>query len=216
MIPQVKICGLMRHADAAVAVEAGAAFLGVILATGGARTVSLEQAAAVLGDLPAQRVGVFVNAELNHVLRTATALRLDVIQLHGKEAIEDARMLRGAGPWRVWKAVRVQHADDYLRAAAEFAGAVDGLLLDGWHPHSAGGTGTQFPWEEVARHRATPSQSLSLIAAGGLRPDNVAQAVQLLRPSVVDVSSGVEHAPGIKDPDAVHAFVAAATQMNHS
>lgn len=202
----------MRHQDASVAAEAGAAYLGVILAPGGKRTVTLEEAAGVFSALDVQRVGVFVDAEFEPVLHAARYLRLDVLQLHGDESPGMARQLREAGPWRVWKAIRVREVGDYLRANRDFTGAADGLLLDGWHPQAHGGTGSAFPWEQVGRHRAKLSGSLSLIAAGGLRPDNVARAVQLLAPSVVDVSSGVEIAPGIKDAHAVRAFVAAAAQ----
>ena len=215
-VPAVKICGLMRHEDARAAVESGASYLGVVLAVGGRRTVMPEQAAAVLGDLPVRRVGVFVDSAPEEVSRMATMLRLDVVQLHGDESADEARTVGAAGPWQVWKAVRVRAAEDFLAAAREYGHVVNGLLLDGWHPDAAGGTGTCFPWEQVARHRAKLDPAVSLIAAGGLRPDNVARAVEVLRPAVVDVSSGVERHPGAKDLDAMRAFVAAATEGKSS
>lgn len=212
--PAVKVCGLTRREDALVAAEAGATYLGVILAPGGKRTVSPYQAEEVLKDVKAQRVGVFVNADLEALVRSAEVLSLDVVQLHGDETVEEVRQVAAAGPWRVWKAVRIRRGDDFVRAVEHYAAVADGLLLDGWHAAARGGTGTAFRWEEIAEHRAKLPAGLSLVVAGGLHPDNVGRASALLRPSVVDVSSGVEHAPGVKDPDGIRAFVAAATNLN--
>lgn len=205
---QVKVCGLMRHDDAAVAAGAGAAYLGVILAPGFRRSVTPDAARIILGGFPARRVGVFVDADEQTLRSTAQAAGVDVLQLHGDEPPELAGRMRAAG-WEVWKAVRARSADDFSDAVRRYAGHVDALLLDGYSPGSHGGTGTRFPWDEVAaRLRELPS-GVRLIAAGGLRPENVADAVRILRPHAVDVSSGVERAPGQKDPRAVHDFVQA-------
>lgn len=212
--PAVKVCGLTRREDALMAAAAGATYVGVVLAPGGKRTVGLDQAQEVLRGADARRVGVFVNAGPETLVRTAEALSLDVVQLHGDETAEEVRGIAAAGPWRVWKAVRIRSGDDFVRAVEHYAAVADGLLLDGWHAAARGGTGTAFPWEEVAEHRAKLPAGLSLVAAGGLRPDNVGRASAILRPSVVDVSSGVEHAPGVKDADAIRAFVTAATNLN--
>jgi phosphoribosylanthranilate isomerase len=120
-----------------------------------------------------------------------------------------AAALREAG-WTVWKAVRPRDGAEFEAAARAWSGAVDALLLDGWSPDAPGGTGARFPWTEVAALRGALSAGTGLVAAGGLLPGNVARAVRLLRPDVVDVSSGVESSPGIKDPGAVRDFVAAA------
>lgn len=209
--PRVKICGLTRRPDAEAAVAAGADFLGVILAPGGKRTVTPEHAGSVLAALPATRVGVFVDAPAGELEEAAVTARLDVIQLHGDETPETAGRLREAG-WTVWKALRPRDGAEFAAGVARWAGAVDALLLDGWSPHAMGGTGERFPWPEVAALRGRVPEGLALVVAGGLRPENVAEAAALLRPDVVDVSSGVETAPGIKDVDAVRAFVAAARQ----
>lgn len=208
--PRVKICGLARRADAESAAAAGASFGGVILAPGGKRTVSPADAAALLAGLPLRRVGVFVDAPLGSLVRDAATAGLDVVQLHGDEDAAFVRALRSAGPWTLWKAVRPRTAEDFVAAVEEFAAVVDGLLLDGWSAAARGGTGHRFPWEEVARVRHLLGPGVELIAAGGLAADNVARAVALLSPAVVDVSSGVELSPGVKDPAAVAAFVAAA------
>jgi phosphoribosylanthranilate isomerase len=208
-VPDVKVCGLMRHADAAVAVEAGAAYLGVILAPGFRRSVTPDDARVILGGLQARRVGVFVDAAEEDLAAAARMAGVDVLQLHGDESPELAARLRAAG-WEVWKAVRARGADDFSAAVRRYAGAADALLLDGYDPSSHGGTGTRFPWEAVAARLHELPAGMRLVAAGGLGPANVAEAVRVLRPHAVDVSSGVESAPGVKDARAVRDFVRAA------
>jgi phosphoribosylanthranilate isomerase len=206
--PAVKVCGLTRHQDAAVAVEAGARYLGAILAPGYRRTVTPEAASVIFNSLPAQRAGVFVNATADELRRAASAARLDVLQLHGDEPPELADALRREG-FAVWKAVRPRSGDEFAQAAVLYAGAVDALLVDGFSADARGGTGTAFSWREVAERIAALGLDAAIVAAGGLRPENVAEAARILHPDVVDVSSGVESAPGIKDADAVRAFVSA-------
>lgn len=208
MIPEVKFCGITRREDAEAAAEAGAAYLGVILAEGGRRSVSPESAAALLEGLPPLRVGVFVDAGSEALHAAAESAALDVLQLHGDEAPELLRELRAAGR-TVWKGVRLRGAEDFLRAVDRYAESCDALLLDGWSPAEHGGTGERFPWEEVAVHRNLLPAGVSLVIAGGLRAENVVRAIELLRPGVVDVSSGVEEAPGTKSHAAIHAFMAA-------
>jgi phosphoribosylanthranilate isomerase len=206
--PEVKVCGLMRREDAELAVEAGAAYLGAILAPGYKRTVTAEAASAIFRDLPARRVGVFVDAPKEELLRAAEAAGLHVLQLHGDEPPELAAEMRAAG-FTVWKAVRPRTGEEFDEAVERYASAVDALLVDGFNPAAAGGTGTAFPWYEVAARRGALPDRVALVAAGGLNPGNVAEAARALRPDVVDVSSGVERALGQKDPDAVRGFMAA-------
>jgi phosphoribosylanthranilate isomerase len=204
--PAVKVCGLTRAQDAQAAVAAGAAYLGVILAPGSPRTLTPGEAARVLGEAGATRVGVFVNATAAELRQAAREARLQVLQLHGDEPPELAGKLRAEG-YRVWKALRPRGGAGLGELAAPFAGRVDALLLDGWSAHARGGTGTAFPWEEVAA-RLGELPEAELVVAGGLDPANVARAARLLRPAVLDVSSGVESAPGVKDPAALAAFCA--------
>ncbi|HYW08549.1 MAG TPA: phosphoribosylanthranilate isomerase [Longimicrobium sp.] len=209
--PAVKVCGLTRHGDARHAVEAGASYLGVILAPGGKRSVTPEAARIIFGDLSARRVGVFVDAA--DAAATAAAAGVNVIQLHGDESPEDAARLREQG-WEVWKALRPRTGAEFAEEAPRWAGATDALLLDGFSAAARGGTGASFPWAEVAARLDALPAGTGLVAAGGLRPENVAEAALALRPAVVDVSSGVESSPGIKDPDAVRRFVRAVRSID--
>lgn len=208
--PDVKICGLMRRSDAEAAAAAGARYGGVILASGGKRSVAVAAAGALFSGLPLAPVGVFVDASADAVAEAAGVAGLRVVQLHGSEPVATARALRADGRWAVWKAVRVRDADSLARAAEEYADEVDALLLDGWSPNAPGGTGTRFDWDALAARRAELPDTLAVVVAGGLDPENVARAIEALRPRVVDVSSGVESAPGVKDPAAISAFIAAA------
>jgi phosphoribosylanthranilate isomerase len=207
--PLVKICGMTRRADAEAAVAAGADFLGAILAPGGRRSVTPAHAGIIFGGLPARRVGVFVDADPGEILAAVDAAGLHVVQLHGDETPGQAAALRTRG-LTVWKALRPRGGDEMAAEAPRWAGAVDALLLDGFSPDARGGTGHRFPWRQVAARLDALPAGLPLVAAGGLRPENVAEAVELLRPYAVDVSSGVEHAPGEKDPAAVERFIRAA------
>ena len=206
--PAVKVCGLTRHEDAAAAADAGARYLGVILAPGGKRTVAPGDGAVIFADLRVQRVGVFVNASADELRRAADVAKLDVLQLHGDESPEFAAALQDEG-FSVWKALRPRTGDELAAGLVHYSGAVDAILLDGWSADGRGGTGTAFPWREVAERLDEMPPETMLVAAGGLRPDNVAEAASILRPQVVDVSSGVERAPGVKDHAAIRAFVAA-------
>lgn len=205
---EVKVCGLMRHEDAAVAAEAGARWLGVILAPGFRRTVTPDAARVIFQSLPARRVGVFVDSDELMLRSVAEAADVDVLQLHGDESPGLAARMRAAG-WEVWKAVRARNADDFSAAVRRYAGSVDALLVDGYSPVSHGGVGASFPWHDVAERLGELPDGMRLVAAGGLRPQNVAEAVRILRPHAVDVSSGVEQEPGRKDPQAVRDFIRA-------
>jgi phosphoribosylanthranilate isomerase len=213
--PAVKVCGLTRREDAETAVEAGAAYLGAILAPGYRRSVTADAAGVMFRSLLATPVGVFVDADGDALLAAAESAGIRVVQLHGGESPELADRVRSAG-YQAWKAVRVRGPDDVSAALARYAGAVDALLLDGYDPSAAGGTGTAFDWAAVAARLGALPDGLMLVAAGGLRPDNVARAARLLRPHAVDVSSGVEGSPGIKDPAAVRAFVRAVRDLPSS
>ena len=205
----VKICGLTRRPDAELAAASGARFGGVILAPGGRRSISHADAAAIFEGLPLRRVGVFVDAGRDDVLRAAELVRLDVIQLHGEEAPELAAELREDAVREVWKALRPRDAAELLAGLERYAGVIDGVLLDGWSADAPGGTGARFPWSEIAEHRHRIDPAVRFVVAGGLSPANVANAIEILRPDVVDVSSGVEESPGIKSATAVPSFLAA-------
>lgn len=204
-----KICGLTRAEDAARAETAGAAYGGVILASGSPRTVSPERAAELFDGRDLLRVGVVVNASIAEMQRAVEVARLDVLQLHGEETPEFAEQARDAIDVMIWKGLRPRSGEEFRAAVEAFGEHVDGILLDGWSREARGGTGHKFPWEAVAPYRDTLSDDVQLIVAGGLRAGNVAEAIRVLRPDALDVCSGVESQPGIKDPNRIQDFAAA-------
>jgi phosphoribosylanthranilate isomerase len=200
----VKICGLTSPEDAVAAVEAGADAVGFVFWPKSPRAVTPERAAQIGRALPAAvvRVGVFVDAPEPEMARVAELAGLDLLQLHGNEAPAAA----GALCRPAWKALRVGPGF-VSRDALPWAGRVSGLLLDTKADDAPGGTGRTFDWALARRAREHAS---FLMLAGGLTPANVAQAIRAAAPDGVDVSSGVESAPGRKDVDKLRAFVAAA------
>lgn len=212
--PPVKICGLVRPEDAARAASLGASWVGVVLVPGTPRARTPDEA-RMIGDAARTAAGVplaIVVADLEPRAAAAAARTAgaQALQLHGAEAPETLASLRDLGDWELWKALRVRSGEEILPAAERWVGVADLLLLDGWHPSRAGGTGTTFDWDALEAVRAGWPGGLRLGVAGGLRPGNVAEAIRRLRPDLVDTSSGVESAPGLKDPDRLAAFLAAA------
>lgn len=193
-----------------MAATCGARYLGVILA-GGPRKLTVEQAGAVLGTPQPGigRVAVFGAQAVEEVARVRDTLRLDVLQLHGDPSPEVVDRLRSEGAAEPWPVVRV--AGGVLPPQAqELASAAGVLVLDTMVPGQSGGTGTAFDWEALSEPLAALRQAIPgvrLVVGGGLRPDNVARLVRLLAPAVLDVSSGVEAAPGVKDPGRVSRFL---------
>jgi phosphoribosylanthranilate isomerase len=199
---------MTRAEDAREAAALGASYVGVIFA-GGPRQVTIDRAATVLGGLPrsVRRVGVFSNEHDEIIGDSARELGLHAVQLHGDCDTHDIEALRRRFKGEVWAVLRI--ADGRLPPrAAELADTADALLLDAKVPGKLGGTGVTLPWEELrdqlARFRA--AGRAKLVLAGGLRAENVIEAIRLLRPEIVDVSSGVETAPGIKDHARMRAF----------
>jgi len=198
---RIKICGITRPEDAIAAVDAGADAIGVVLAPS-PRQVSIERAAqiaAAVGPLVSV-VGVFVNPEREFVAQAVEQIGLSYLQFHGDETPEFC----AHAPAPVIRALRVgtEFDVDTVESVREHVVAI---LLDTYDPQIAGGTGTKFDWQAVP---VLPGR-IPLFLAGGLSPDNVGAGIAALRPYAVDVSSGVEKAPGIKDHDAIRAFCAA-------
>lgn len=213
--PAVKICGLGRRGDVEAAVRAGAAYLGLVFAES-PRRVAPSRAAGLVEGVPARVVGVFVDAEPAEILETAEAVPLDVAQLHGSESPELCGTVRSTG-LRVWKALRPRSAAGLADGADRYRESVDGLLVEGFSEEAAGGTGTAFPhewWREAGLDEDRTGEGPALILAGGLTPENVAAALDRTSPRVVDVSSGVETGPGVKDPDRIRAFVRAVREAS--
>ena len=204
---KVKICGVTRVEDAVVAAHAGTDYVGAILSSGFGRSVPLENAVAYRGETGLPIVGVTVDESLEDLVRIGTRAELSVLQLHGTESAELVGAVGAEGPWQVWKALRVRTAEEIEQAIATYSPVADGLLLDGWHPEHRGGSGVRFPWDLLSPLRGRFPDGLSFIAAGGLTADNVGEAIRHMRPDVVDVSSGVEIAHGVKEPGRVRSFV---------
>jgi len=199
---RIKVCGLTRASDAQAAVRAGADALGVILAPGHRRSLTVKQAAVVLARVPhnVQRVGVFVDAPLEDVSKAVEQLGLT----------EVGPMYCASVAVPVVKTFRVGPGFDPADIE-RYRGAVAGVLLDTLVEGVAGGTGTSFDYK-LARDvpRGAP-----VYLAGGLRPENVREAVRRLHPAGVDVSSGVEESPGIKSEEKMKRFVAEVRAADH-
>ncbi len=208
----IKFCGLTRAQDAHLAESCGAQYLGVILA-GGPRLVSVTQAKAILGDRRegVARVAVFGDEPVDRLLETADALDLDVLQLHGDPTPAFIEHLRARSVRALWPVLRVD-GGTLSESAVGLAEAAGALVLDAKVVGQLGGTGVSLDWAALAdavRRLRVAVPSFRLVLAGGLRPENVGRAIELMQPDVVDVSSGVESAPGIKDPITVARFVSA-------
>ena len=201
---RVKICGITNLEDALMAVEAGADALGFVFFQGSPRYISPEQAAAIIRLLPpfVQMVGLFVNEEAATVNSVADRCGLDLVQLHGEESPGYCRNVKR----RIIKAFRVKD-ESSLAEMANYP--VAACLLDAWSPDAHGGTGKTFNWEIAAK----AAESQTIILAGGLTPDNVAGAIAAVRPYAVDISSGVESAPGKKDTILVRGFIKATRSL---
>ncbi|MBM3836571.1 MAG: phosphoribosylanthranilate isomerase [Verrucomicrobia bacterium] len=201
-MPKVKICGVTNLPDALAAVDAGADALGFMFYAKSPRCVSEHAAAEIIRALPpfVARVGVFVNADQETVGRAVESCGLDTLQFHGDEPPDFCRKFRAA----VIKAFRVRDETSLQTMAAY---ETEAWLLDAFVPGKLGGTGERFNWE-LARRATTLSRRV--ILAGGLTPENIREAVRQVRPYGVDVSSGVEVAPGKKNPGKVRDFIAAA------
>ncbi len=201
MTVPVKICGITRPVDADLAARLGAAWVGFIFWPRSPRFVAPETAAAILADLPPHvgGVGVFVDQPVDEVNAIADEVGLSAVQLHGQESAEACRRCRR----RVIKAVRLPGDGAGENPDAVWSRAT--LLVDAFDPVRMGGTGRRVDWTGAARlARRRP-----LMLSGGLRAENVAEAVRRVAPYGLDVSSGVESEPGVKDPDRLRAFFCA-------
>ncbi|MFM9269147.1 phosphoribosylanthranilate isomerase [Halomonas elongata] len=196
---RVKFCGLTRPEDVDAAVALGADALGFVLWPGSKRAIELDRLAELVARVPAfvTRVGLFVDPEPEWVERAAE--HLDLLQFHGDES--PSRCAASGRPWI--KALRMRDDLDLEVAARDYE-AARALLLDAYRPGVPGGTGETFDWSRIPATLAKP-----VILAGGLTPANVAEAIATVTPFAVDVSGGIEAAPGRKDVAAMTAFLGA-------
>lgn len=200
---KVKICGITNLEDALAAADLGADMLGFNFYEGSKRYVEPAVAAKIINGLDGRidPVGVFVNADIDTIKRTVEAAGLAAVQLHGDETPELVHEVARTCGMPVIKALRVSPGF-LVEVIREFS--ADSILLDVFSPAAFGGTGERFDWRVAV---AAKEHSDRLILAGGLTPENVAAAVELVRPYAVDVASGVEFAPGRKDANKMEAFI---------
>jgi phosphoribosylanthranilate isomerase len=204
MAPRIKFCGITRLEDARAAVDAGAWALGVILWPGSPRAGRLDVAAEIVAAhrRHVEIAGVFVDAPLDTVVTAVEVAGFSMVQLHGSEGPAFCGEVARRTGAKVIKAARVRGRED-LQALRPFH--TDYWLLDTGVPGKMGGTGETWDWRLASGLHGTPP----LILSGGLTPENVAEAIAQVRPFAVDVASGVESEPGVKDHDKLRAFAAA-------
>lgn len=196
---RVKICGITRVEDALVAVRNGADAIGLVFYAPSPRSVSIAQAQEIANKIPAfvTVVALFVNAEASFINEVISQVKIDLLQFHGDETPEECAQYR----LPFIKAIRVKLDTNLVQCSIDFSTA-KALLLDTYTEGVAGGTGHVFDWNLI------PSQlTKSVILAGGLTSDNVAQAIAQVSPYAVDVSGGVEVSKGIKDAAKIAAFM---------
>ncbi len=192
MTIRIKVCGITRYEDARVAVNLGVDALGFIFYPASPRYISPSDAAQITKKLPpfVSKVGVFVNEKISALEEIACEAGTDTIQLHGSETPEYCRSV----PFPVIKAFSVKPTSD-LDTLSEYD--VQGFLLDTWKDGLRGGTGSTFDWNIAIK---ACSKYKNIILAGGLGPSNIAEALESVSPYAVDVNSGVEISPGVKNP----------------
>ena len=199
---RIKCCGMTRAEDAALAARLGADAIGLIFTARSRRRVDIGQARAIVRALPPMvtTVALFMDEDAAFVDEVVAAVQPALLQFHGAE--RDAWCAQFGRPYL--KAIAMGEGSDALPRLRAYPGAA-GLVLDGHGLGEAGGSGKAFDWSLMPRDLGQP-----LILAGGLHPGNVAEAIRVARPWGVDVSSGIESEPGIKDPARLAAFIAAA------
>jgi phosphoribosylanthranilate isomerase len=213
MQTQIKICGLNNEASVDAAAKSGASHIGLVHFKKSPRHVGLEQAAALRMRAPAsvKVVLLLVNAEPGLTAKAIEVVKPDIVQFHGSETAEWLRLLKSVVSIEIWKAFGVKD-EATLTNADRYEGAADLILFDAPAQALPGGTGHRFDWSLLMQHQHRLPWGL----AGGLNPDNVGDALYQTRAQLVDTSSGVESAPGIKDVDKIAAFCQAVRDYDNS
>lgn len=204
---RVKICGLRTVTDVKASIQVGADAIGLVFYPPSPRAVDIAQAQQLIQHIPpyVNIVGLFVNATLAEIQHILHHIPLDILQFHGDETAEQCQHIAQAAHRRWYKALQVKddaNIEHLLNEIQQYqqAGA-SAMLLDAYHPELKGGTGHCFDWQKF------PKSDIPLILAGGLTPENVADAIQLTQPYAVDVSGGVEQNKGVKDSDKIYQFI---------
>ena len=207
MRTRAKICGITRPQDIQAAVNAGVDAIGLVFFEPSPRYVHAELAQQLAKLIPpyVSIVGLFVNATQEDIAQVLEQVPLDVIQFHGDESAEQCQQIAQYNKRRWYKAIQVKPdatSSEIISTIQQYqqAGA-SAMLLDAWHPELKGGTGHSFDWSQF------PKLDIPLILAGGLKPENIEDAIKMTQPYAVDVSGGVESAKGIKDQQLIEKFM---------
>ena len=204
MRTRAKICGITRTEDIHAAINAGVDAIGLVFYAPSPRAVSIQQAKVLAQHIPAyvSIVGLFVNASSEEIGQVLAEVPLDILQFHGDETAAQCQKIAQDNQRRWYKAIQVKADLDVIAEIEQYqqAGA-SAMLLDAWHPELKGGTGHSFDWEKF------PKLDLPLILAGGLKPENIEDAIKTTAAYAVDVSGGVESAKGIKDQQLIQQFM---------
>ena len=198
---RVKICGITQPQQSVAIASLGATALGFICVPTSPRYVNILQIQAAVAPLPknVDKIGVFANTSITEIKQTVVESGLTSVQLHGNESLEFCLQLRQALPEvEIIKAFRVR-SREHLEQVAQYSNYIDTLLLDAYHPQHLGGTGQTLDWTMLQQF----SPSCPWFLAGGLTPDNILDALSMVQPNGIDLSSGVEKSPGDKDLDRV-------------
>ena len=204
MRTRAKICGITRIKDIHSAANAGADAIGFVFYAPSPRSVTIEQAQELAKHVPAyvQIVGLFVNATADEIAQVLEVVPLDMLQFHGDETAEQCQQIAAQTKRRWYKAIQVKPELDVINTIKSYQNVgASAVLLDAWHPELKGGTGHSFDWSQF------PKLDIPLILAGGLKPDNVEDAIKTTNAYAVDVSGGVESAKGIKDQQLIEQFM---------
>jgi phosphoribosylanthranilate isomerase len=195
---RIKICGITTAKQGIAIAKLGVTALGFMCVRSSPRYIQPSQIKAIAEQLPyrVDRIGVFANASHQAIEKVVTASNLSGVQLHGDESPQFCQQLRNllGNEIELWKALRIKTPADLL-TVDRYENCVDTLLLDAYHPQALGGTGKTLDWESLKKFRP----NLPWFLAGGLTPNNVTQALSLVKPDGIDLSSGVERSPGDKD-----------------
>lgn len=208
----VKICGLSDPENLAVAIEAGTRFVGFVFYPPSPRNVSFDTAFHLARAVPTgvRSIGLFVNPKDEQLERTLTGIQLDMVQLHGDEPPQRINEIKERFSMPVMKAIRIRDEND-LKDVEEYEAAADWLLFDA-RPENAslpGGTGESFDWNILKAHIQKREFKKPWMLSGGLNADNVKEALSILKPNAVDISSGVESTKGVKDAEKIKSFIKA-------
>jgi phosphoribosylanthranilate isomerase len=216
----IKICGITNLEDALTAVDDGADALGFVFYEKSPRKADAEVVRAITARLPGriERVGVFVDESVEGILNTVARVGLTAVQLHGSASgkPEFIQRLTASAHLRIFRVLRADEVDSAFSSKESARNGINAFFLDSGTPEMPGGTGRVFDWKAAASRVEAIGKYAKVVVAGGLNSTNAAEAIRILRPWGVDVSSGVEAKPGKKDPEKIRAFISAVRRTDES